>query len=363
MTKPGAIKRLATLNGFLAGLFSAVPCSENHLVSFCSWRRNSVKNCLRDGMGECSGKTGLSEETSARMFGVFEEREEQGVGSFVPLETLDFLRERRRQRRCAAHVGIGIRGKEGRQAALAADFVLRDGGFGDLARLVLWHGRLAYWRSARLTQFVMHRGLIIAVMQAVFSALFQFAAVPLFTGWLLVGYSTVYTCLPVFSLVLDEDVDWATVAMFPQLYDEHSAHMRHTPLSLFTFGVWVFKSVYQGCTIMLLSLLLFDDRFLSLVAIAFTVLVLTELMNVALFLQHWTRANVFAEAASLATYLASMFLLKEQFDVVFILSADFWWKVAIITCASCLPVSIGQFLRRKCAPPVHTKLRDRSELV
>jgi len=73
----------------------------------------------------------------------------------------------------AADVGIGIVGKEGKQASLAADFSINQ--FSHLTKLLLWHGRNSYKRSAKLSQFVIHRGLIIAVIQAVFSSIFFFA--------------------------------------------------------------------------------------------------------------------------------------------------------------------------------------------
>lgn len=69
--------------------------------------------------------------------------------------------------------GIGIVGKEGKQASLAADFSINQ--FSYLSKLLLWHGRNSYKRSAKLSQFVIHRGLIIAVIQAVFSSIFFFA--------------------------------------------------------------------------------------------------------------------------------------------------------------------------------------------
>jgi phospholipid-translocating ATPase len=101
-----------------------------------------------------------------------------------------------------AHVGIGIEGKEGKQASMAADFSITE--FSHLQRLVLWHGRNAYLRSALLAQFVIHRGLIIAMIQAVFSSLFYFASIAVYNGYLTVGYATIFTTGPVFSLVLDE---------------------------------------------------------------------------------------------------------------------------------------------------------------
>ena len=45
-----------------------------------------------------------------------------------------------------ANVGIGIVGKEGKQASLASDFSINQ--FSYLRRLILWHGRLSYKRSA-----------------------------------------------------------------------------------------------------------------------------------------------------------------------------------------------------------------------
>lgn len=67
----------------------------------------------------------------------------------------------------AADVGVGIVGKEGRQASLAADFSIEQ--FHHLTKLLVWHGRNSYKRSAKLAQFVIHRGLIIAVCQTMYS--------------------------------------------------------------------------------------------------------------------------------------------------------------------------------------------------
>ena len=94
---------------------------------------------------------------------------------------------------------IWFLGKEGKQASLAADWSLTQ--FSHVARLLLVHGRNSYKRSASLSQFVIHRGLIITTMQAIFSAVFYFSSVSLYQGFLMVGYATVYTMFPVFSLV------------------------------------------------------------------------------------------------------------------------------------------------------------------
>lgn len=99
----------------------------------------------------------------------------------------------------AADVGIGIEGKEGKQAALAADYSILK--FKHLSRLLLWHGRLSYKRSSTLAHFVIHRGLIISFIQTIFSIVFYGLSMPIYNSVLILGYTTAFTTFPVFSLV------------------------------------------------------------------------------------------------------------------------------------------------------------------
>jgi phospholipid-translocating ATPase len=108
----------------------------------------------------------------------------------------------------AADVGVGIVGKEGKQAALAADFSVNE--FKDLKTLLLWHGRLSYHRSALLAAFIMHRGFIISVFQLIFSCVFYYVSIPVFNSYLQLGYATIFTFWPVFALILDRDIDVPT---------------------------------------------------------------------------------------------------------------------------------------------------------
>ena len=57
-----------------------------------------------------------------------------------------------------ADVGVGIFGKEGRQAALAADFSI--GQFRFLSKLLLVHGQWYYYRSAELVMNFMFKSFI-----------------------------------------------------------------------------------------------------------------------------------------------------------------------------------------------------------
>ncbi|CAE6437407.1 unnamed protein product [Rhizoctonia solani] len=251
----------------------------------------------------------------------------------------------------AADVGVGIVGKEGKQASLAADFSVTQ--FSYLTKLLVWHGRNSYKRSAKLAQFVIHRGLIISVMQAVFSAIFYFAPIALYQGWLMVGYATVYTMAPVFSLVLDRDVSEDLALLYPELYKELT---KGRSLSFKTFFTWCVISVYQGGAIMIMSLLLFENEFLNIVAISFTALVLNELIMVALEITTWHLYMVIAEIVTLVFYAISIAFLPEYFDLSFVLSWRFAWKVTLIVCVSSVPLWLIKTVRSRVRPATYSKL-------
>lgn len=123
---------------------------------------------------------------------------------------------------------------------MASDFSICT--FSDLNQLMYWHGRLASFRSSTLAQFVIHRGVIISIMQAIFILQFYFVPIPIYNGLLLLGYSTVFTMLPVFSLVLDEDITREVSQEYPILY---TAAQENSQVTVFSFLSWIFVSFYQ----------------------------------------------------------------------------------------------------------------------
>jgi P-type E1-E2 ATPase len=62
-----------------------------------------------------------------------------------------------------AHVGVGIYGKEGLQAARSADFSI--GQFKFLQNLLLLHGRNAYHRTAFIAQYCFYKSIYVALCQ------------------------------------------------------------------------------------------------------------------------------------------------------------------------------------------------------
>lgn len=255
-----------------------------------------------------------------------------------------------------ADVGVGIVGKEGKQASLAADFSIDQ--FCYLLKLLLWHGRNSYKRSAKLGQFVIHRGLLISVAQAVYSISSHFEPLALYQGWLMVGFSTVYTMAPVFSLTLDCDIDEHLTRLYPELYKELTLGKS---LSYKTFFMWVGISLYQGCVIQLmlqefhgLDVALFT----RLVALSFTGLILNELVMVALLINKWNKVMTSTLVITFMLYIGSLPFLGEYFDLEYVSSFGYLWQTVVILVVSLFPVWLSQFINRKLRPPSYAKVQQ-----
>lgn len=253
----------------------------------------------------------------------------------------------------AADVGIGIVGKEGRQASLAADFSITQ--FSHVTKLLVWHGRNSYKRSAKLAQFIIHRGLIISVCQTMYNIAGKFDPKGLFKDWLMVGYATVYTMAPVFSLVLDRDVDEKLANLYPELYKELKTGQS---LSYKTFFTWVAVSIYQGVVIQGLSQLLVGatdgPRMLS---VSFTVLILNELIMVAVSITVWHPIMILSIVGTGAIYAASVPFLGEYFDLAYVASWSWVWRVAAVAAISLVPVWGGKLISRAVRPPNYRKVQ------
>ena len=167
---------------------------------------------------------------------------------------------------------------------------------------------------------------------------------------------------PVFSLVLDRDIDEALANLYPELYKELTSG---DSLSYHTFFVWVFVSVYQGGIIQGLSQLLVnfnatdgnEINFKHMVSISYTALVLCELFMVAQEVVTWHIYMIFAEVGTAIVFFASWPFLGEYFDLHFLITGAFWWRVSVVTSVAVLPPWLVRVIRRRVKPPSYAKLQ------
>eukprot|EP01117_Protostelium_nocturnum_P008732 TRINITY_DN3129_c2_g1_i1.p1 TRINITY_DN3129_c2_g1~~TRINITY_DN3129_c2_g1_i1.p1 ORF type:complete len:1130 (+),score=309.69 TRINITY_DN3129_c2_g1_i1:147-3536(+) len=117
----------------------------------------------------------------------------------------------------AAHVGVGISGEEGLQAARASDYAIAQ--FRFLQRLLLVHGRNAYRKISKLILYSFYKNILLYLIQLWFTFYNGFSGQSLFERWTISMYNVLFTLLPavVFG-IQDREVNDRMVDKFPELY-------------------------------------------------------------------------------------------------------------------------------------------------
>ena len=253
-----------------------------------------------------------------------------------------------------ADVGIGIVGKEGLQASLAADYSILQ--FDYLSNLILWWGRLSYKNTCTMANFVIHRGLIISLIQFIFSLMFYYNSVALYNGFLIMGYSTIYTCLPSISVLLDQDTDRENCLKFPNLYNKL---LKGREMNLKNFLWWVFKSIFQASIIMFGSIFLFKDKFfIMIVTVTFTALIFLEILNVYTEINkfHWFMTVCLISTG--VVYLLTLIIFKNLLDVASIFEDKVYLKILILSILSWLPFFLINRIKKIFFPETTEKLNS-----
>eukprot|EP01028_Stygiella_incarcerata_P014298 TRINITY_DN933_c0_g1_i3.p1 TRINITY_DN933_c0_g1~~TRINITY_DN933_c0_g1_i3.p1 ORF type:complete len:1250 (+),score=273.44 TRINITY_DN933_c0_g1_i3:141-3752(+) len=117
----------------------------------------------------------------------------------------------------AAHVGIGISGVEGLQAARAADYSIAQ--FRFLRKLLLVHGRWNYRRTSKLIMYSFYKNMTMFFTQFWFVFLNGFSGQTLYEKWTLSMYNVLFTAFPVLAMaVFDRDISSRAAMKFPKLY-------------------------------------------------------------------------------------------------------------------------------------------------
>lgn len=116
-----------------------------------------------------------------------------------------------------AHIGVGLYGKEGSQAARSADFAF--GQFRYLVKLILVHGRLAYRRVCWFILYYFYKNVAIVFTEIYFAFFNGFSGQIFFLDWLPMLYNALWTSWPcMFTYALEKDVSKDISLKFPKLY-------------------------------------------------------------------------------------------------------------------------------------------------
>jgi len=274
----------------------------------------------------------------------------------------------------AAHIGVGIRGKEGQQAVLASDYALPR--FCFLERLLLIHGRWSYNRIGTMICYFIYKNIAFALTLFWFSFFNGFSSQPLFDDGYQSCYNLFFTSLPVmFFAILDRDLEPWVVKAKPELYSTGHFNERFNGVRFtrFIFGAIVHSLFFYFVTVTILDTNISDQRgtttgmwtsgTAALTCVIATVNATMGLLTRSWCWLHWLVyiGSVFMWFFFLMVYHAIKPGMWQFFDTalnvyfLFFQMANiliYWLTVVVVVAMSCLPVVCYKYYREYYYPGV-----------
>ncbi|CAH8531649.1 unnamed protein product [Schistosoma bovis] len=154
----------------------------------------------------------------------------------------------------AAHVGVGISGMEGRQAACASDYAIAQ--FRFLNKLLLVHGAWNYNRLTKLILYSFYKNVCLYLIQFWFAILSGFSGQIVFERWSIGLYNVIFTAAPPMALGLfDRSCSVNNCLKYPELYKDTQASASFNPK---VFFCWILNSIYHSSLLFWIPLLAFS---------------------------------------------------------------------------------------------------------
>ncbi|CAH2075970.1 unnamed protein product, partial [Iphiclides podalirius] len=158
-----------------------------------------------------------------------------------------------------AHVGFGIFGKEGHQAARSADFAFTK--FSMVKKMLLVMGHWYYQRLATLIHYFFYKNLVLGNLMLFFQVHTAFSTQSIFDSMYLTCYNLVFTSVPCLVLAVTDQRYPADLLMKnPTLYREIR---KNKLMSWWQFVAWILTALYHSVVIYGFSKLLFYTAVIS----------------------------------------------------------------------------------------------------
>lgn len=144
-----------------------------------------------------------------------------------------------------AHVGIGISGKEGRQAVNSSDFAI--GRFQILNRLLFVHGHLFYHRAANIVLYFFYKNFLFTAPQLLYSFHNLSSGQSIYAPLMMIAYNLFLTSTPILLYGLREiHIPDSILESHPSLYSINRGNIQMT---LKSFLIWTSMALLQGVII------------------------------------------------------------------------------------------------------------------
>ncbi|KIV95128.1 hypothetical protein PV10_02814 [Exophiala mesophila] len=209
----------------------------------------------------------------------------------------------------AAHVGVGISGVEGLQAARSADVAI--GQFRYLRKLLLVHGAWSYQRISKVILYSFYKNIAMFMTQFWYSFQNAFSGQVIYESWTLSFYNVFFTVLPPFAMgIFDQFISARLLDRYPQLYQ---LTQKGVFFRMHSFWSWVGNGFYHSIIAYVFSSYFFyNDLIMTNGQVGghwlwgtstYTAILLVVLGKAALITNVWTKYTVLAIPGSFVIWL------------------------------------------------------------
>ncbi|CAD6565970.1 MAG: aminophospholipid translocase [Alectoria sarmentosa] len=210
----------------------------------------------------------------------------------------------------AAHVGVGISGVEGLQAARSADVAI--GQFRFLRKLLLVHGAWSYQRISKLILYSFYKNIALYMTQFWYSFQNAFSGEVIFESWTLSFYNVFFTVFPPFVIgIFDQFISARLLDRYPQLYQ---LGQKGVFFKMHSFWSWILNGFYHSLLAYFISELIWlwdlsqsDGKIAGhwvWATALYTAVLATVLGKAALITNIWTKYTFLAIPGSMVIWLA-----------------------------------------------------------
>eukprot|EP01116_Phalansterium_solitarium_P015183 TRINITY_DN3338_c0_g4_i1.p1 TRINITY_DN3338_c0_g4~~TRINITY_DN3338_c0_g4_i1.p1 ORF type:complete len:1533 (+),score=566.23 TRINITY_DN3338_c0_g4_i1:101-4699(+) len=276
-----------------------------------------------------------------------------------------------------AHIGVGIFGKEGTQAARASDYAIQQ--FSHLRQLITVHGRYSLLRNALCIQASLYKNLAFFYVQFWFSFYNDFSGQTLVDDWIVTAFNIVLTSLPpLFIAFTEKDISEKTIFENPETFREVSNGSR---FSYWSLSGWFLSALYHSIVFYWACMLYIGDddvlpggRSLGLwgsAGLVATYGVLTCLTKISLETTHWTWITGVGLLVSLAMFFTVFGAVSgfpsgwpQSSTVISVLfgTPSFYFVVAVVIAACLLPDFTFKYVQRQFFPQAWQILQEHEQL-
>ncbi|XP_070096118.1 phospholipid-transporting ATPase IH isoform X9 [Equus przewalskii] len=278
-----------------------------------------------------------------------------------------------------AHVGIGVIGKEGRQAARNSDYAIPK--FKHLKKMLLVHGHFYYIRISELVQYFFYKNVCFIFPQFLYQFFCGFSQQTLYDTAYLTLYNISFTSLPIllYSL-MEQHVGAEALKREPSLYRDVA---KNALLRWRVFIYWTLLGVFDALVFFFGAYFMFENTTVTsngqvfgnwtFGTLVFTVMMFTVTLKLALDTHYWTWINHFVLWGSLLFYVVFSllwggivwpFLNYQRMYYVFIQmlsSGPAWLAIVLLITVSLLPDVLKKVLCRQLWPSATERVQTRNQ--